>query len=354
MRTVKLSPQYEETSGSLLRKSLVADHPRLRERLAALALIADGVSAKAVARRLGRHRGTVESWVRCFNRHGLNGLKPAFQGQPGAILSPDELAQLQQTITPPPRQAGLKTGIWTGKVVRAFVTRRLGKSISAATARRYLHRLGFRRKRPRKRFVKATPMAQQAFAQALQHREQHRALESVTVYMDQGQIWQDALPRLGWFLRGQPAWVESTSPGKNAKLLFYVAVVRPMGRVITMLCTWFTQEATAKFFAKIRRGLKAHAIDLIYDNAPHHKGAVVAEALVRHRLHGQRLPPYSPQMNAAEPWIGWSKEVLSANYCWQEHAALVRSFIGFVASMAKRPAEVLRRCVPDMLGFNCV
>jgi DNA-binding NarL/FixJ family response regulator len=71
MRTVKLSPQYEETSGSLLRKSLVADHPRLRERLAALALIADGLSAKAVARRLGRHRGIVESWVRCFNRHGL-------------------------------------------------------------------------------------------------------------------------------------------------------------------------------------------------------------------------------------------------------------------------------------------
>jgi hypothetical protein len=50
MRTVQLSAQGEETSGSLLRKSLVADHPRLRERLAALALIADGWSAKAVAR----------------------------------------------------------------------------------------------------------------------------------------------------------------------------------------------------------------------------------------------------------------------------------------------------------------
>jgi hypothetical protein len=50
MRTVQLSAQGEETSGSLLRKSLVADHPRWRERLAALALIADGWSAKAVAR----------------------------------------------------------------------------------------------------------------------------------------------------------------------------------------------------------------------------------------------------------------------------------------------------------------
>jgi hypothetical protein len=40
--------------------------------------------------------------------------------------------------------------------------------------------------------VKANPAAQQAFAQALQHREQHRAPGSVTVSMDQGQIWQDA------------------------------------------------------------------------------------------------------------------------------------------------------------------
>ncbi len=61
-----------------------------------------------------------------------------------------------------------------------------------AAARRSWHRQGFRRKRPRKRLVKANPAAQQAFAQALQHREQHRAPGSVTVSMDQGQIWQDA------------------------------------------------------------------------------------------------------------------------------------------------------------------
>jgi hypothetical protein len=143
-------------------------------------------------------------------------------------------------------------------------------------------------------------------------------------------------------------------PGKRAKLLFYVAVVRPLGRVITMMGPWLTQEATAKFLAKIRRTLKGEPVDLIYDNAPHHKGPIVEEALVRHHLHRPHLPPYSPQMNAAEPWIGWSKEVLSAHYGWQEHGALVRSFIGFVASMAKRSAEVLRRCVPDMLGGTCM
>jgi transposase len=354
MKTVALSPDYGESSASLFCKSITARHPRLRERLVALALIAEGLPAKVVAQRLGRNRGTVESWAQRFNADGLDGLVPEFRGQPGTLLSTEELTQLRQVVQRPPRAVGLKTGTWTGRAVVAFVKRTFGKRISTATARRYLQRLGFRRKRPRKRFTKADPEAQRSFAQGLQLLEHQREPGSVTVSMDQGQIWQDALPRLGWFFQGQPAWVDSTSPGKRAKRLFSVAVVRPLGVVLTMLCAWFTQATTAKFLAKIRRRLRGVRIDLIYDNAPHHKGAAVEQALAHHDIEGHRLPPYSPQMHAAEPWIGWAKEVLSANTCWQEHVALVRSFIGFVASMAKRPHDVLRRCVPDMLGFTCI
>jgi putative transposase len=353
MRAVKLSPERGETATSLLQQSLTAPHPRLRERLLALALIADGQPAKHVARQLGRSRGTVEDWVRRFNAQGLAGLRPTFRGQPGTRLTPTELTQLRATVQRSPRQAGLKTGTWTGKAVAAFAKRAFGKAISAATARRYLHRLGFGRKRPRKRFVRAKPAAQRAFAQALQQVEQQREPGSVTVYMDQGQIWQDVLPRLGWFLRGQPAEVPTTSPAKAAKVLFYVAVVRPVGRVITMLCPWFSQEMTAKFLAKLRRRLGKGRVDVVLDNAPHHQGPIVEEALTRYQIVAHRLPPYSPEMNAAEAWIRWAKEDLSANICWQERGALIRSFIGFVASMAKRVPTVLHRCVPQMYGFSC-
>jgi transposase len=354
MRTVRLSAARGETALSLFRKSFTAAHPRLRERLVALALIAIGLPATAVAQQLGRNRGTIEQWVHRFNAHGLEGLGPTFRGQPGTRLSPEELERLRHTVQRPPRQVGLKTGTWSGKAVVAFVKRHFGTTISGATARRYLHRLGFRRKRPRKRFVKADPEAQKAFAQTLQTMEQCRMPGSVTVYLDQGQIWQDALPRLGWFRCGQPAWVDSTSPAKRAKVLFYVAVVRPPGMVITMLCTWFDQATTAKFLGKVRRRLRGRHIDLILDNASHHKGTVVEEALAHHRIEAHPLPAYSPQMNGAEQWIRWAKEVLSANICWQDLGALVRSFIGFVASMTKRPTEVLKRCVPDMSGFSCV
>jgi transposase len=212
MNAVKISPHHGESSASLLRKSLTAPHPRLRECLVALAFIAEGLPAKVVAQHLSRNRGTVESWVQRFNAHGLTGLLPKFRGQPGTVLRTAELTPLRDVVPRPPRRVGLQTGTWSGNAVVAYVKRTFGKTISSATAWRYLHQLGFRRKRPRKRFAKADPEAPQAFAHALAPIEQPREPGSVTVYMDQGHIWPDALPRLGWCVRGQPAWIDSTSP----------------------------------------------------------------------------------------------------------------------------------------------
>jgi transposase len=170
MNTVKISPHYGESSASLLHKSLTVTHPRLRERMVALAFMAEGLPAKVVAQRLGRKRGTVEAWVQRFNAHRLIGLQPKVRGQ-----------RL-------PRQVGLQTGTWSGNAVVASVKRTFKKTISSTTARRYLHQLGFWRQRLRKRSAKANPEAQQAFAQALAHIERLREPGSVTVYMDQGHI----------------------------------------------------------------------------------------------------------------------------------------------------------------------
>src|SRR5262249_15569362 len=293
MKPIKLSPHHGESAASLFRKRFTAPHPRVRERLVALALVAEGLPATVVAQRLGRHRGTIEPWIRCFNARGLEGLVPEFRGQPGALLSAKELAPWPQVLPHAPRAVGLKTGTWTGKAVGALIKRTCSRPISAATARRSLHRQGFRRQRPRTRFTKADPEAQRAFAQGLQQVEHRREPGRVTGSMDQGQIWQEALPRLGWCLRGQPAWVASTSPSTRATLWFDVAVVRPLGLVLTMLGAWLTQATTAQFLAKIRRRLPGIRIDLIDDHAPYHQGVEVDHALALHRIEPHRLPPYS-------------------------------------------------------------
>lgn len=116
----------------------------------------------------------------------------------------------------PPRAVGIKAGRWTAKLVAAYVQRTLGKRIHLETARRYLHELGLGLKRPRKRLVKADRAQQEAFMRELQAVEAQRSPHSLTVYMDEGQIEQDANLKRMWVLKGEEAVVDSTSPGKKS------------------------------------------------------------------------------------------------------------------------------------------
>ena len=183
--------------------------------------------------------------------------------------------------------------------------------------------------------------------------EASRTPRGFTVDVDEGKIEQAARPRQGWFQKGVPAEIDSSSPGKK-KIWFCAALIRPWGAVITMQVDRFDQKNTAKFLAKIRKKLPGRRLDLVIDNAPWHNGRLVQQALAANRLREHRLPPYSPKMNACEYFIRWAKSVLSYNWCWKSLDKLKFSFRGFIASLSKIPSEVLKRCTPQMLGFNVV
>ena len=68
---------------------------------------------------------------------------------------------------------------------------------------------------PAKKLIKADAEKQKQFAKELEQLEDQRCAKSITVYYDEGKIEQDALPRKGWFLKEQPAQIESSSPGKK-------------------------------------------------------------------------------------------------------------------------------------------
>lgn len=351
---LKVDAKWGETAETLLRRSVEAPPQFLRERFLAVSLIALGHPGTQVAQRLGKSRWTISDWVHRFNALGPDGLVPKPKGHAPCTLTSEERQEVRSVVQKPPREAGMKTGRWTGRVVAAYIQKRLGKRVHPDTARRYLRALGFCRKRPRKRFTKADPKKQEAFARELEELEHTRSPHSQTVWVDQGQIWADAMLRALGCLKGQPAEVASSSPSRTQKLLFYVAVVRPLGKVIPLVVDWFDQDHTAQFLDKVRFQLPGWRLDVVWDRAPWHKGKIVREALARNELHSHPLPSHSPQMNAAEPWIGWAKEVLSVNTCWKERTPLLRSFLGFVASMAKRSTQVLQRCVPEMGEFTCV
>ena len=78
-------------------------------------------------------------------------------------LSADQQAELKAAIQAPPRAVGIELADWNWKVVREFVQRRFGQTLSRSSCLNYLHRLDFVLKRPKKCLVKANATRRAAF-----------------------------------------------------------------------------------------------------------------------------------------------------------------------------------------------
>jgi len=342
--------RWEQSLSDLLDCAIHEEHPRVRERYFALYLLAQGKDAKDIAPDIGKNRIAVANWCHLYNEQGPEALHPDWAGT-HPDLDENEFEQLKQALLKHPRESGLNQGTWTGKLVSEFIKKAFGKTISLYTGINYIHRLGFSRKRPRKKLKKGDPKAQKKFAKELQEIEKNRCPHSVTVYADEGQIWQDAKPALMWAPIGEPAEIPSSSPGKK-KIGFMSAVCRPIGLVITKLTEKFNSSTTIDFIQRIRKRLAGYRIDLVWDNASYHLSKSVGLVIKNLNIHEHRLPPYSPMMNADEYFIRWTKEILSNNTCWENKRALQLAFAGFSLSLLKRPQLVMQRCVPEMFGFH--
>ena len=77
---------------------------------------------------------------------------------------------MNTAVAAPPRTSGIAAAAWAWKSVREFVESRFGKRLSPRSCLRYLRRLGFVRKRPKRLFLKADPAKRAAFV------EQYRTL----------------------------------------------------------------------------------------------------------------------------------------------------------------------------------
>ena len=212
---LKLNPKWRETAESFLQKSINEPNARVRERLLALHFVASGESADRVARKIGRSRYALYEWIHNFNAKGIAGIIPNWKGNPGKLLSDEQLDALKEAVKQHPRDLGIKKGRWTAVTVAAYVQKSFGVKISHDTSRDYLRLLGFSYKKPSKKLIKADADKQKQFAEELEQLEDQRCAKSITVYYDEGKIEQDALTRKGWFLKEQPAQVESNSPGKK-------------------------------------------------------------------------------------------------------------------------------------------
>ena len=179
-----------------------------------------------------------------------------------------------------PEQAGIQLANWYWKGVRQFVWERFGTSLSRSSCLNWLRRLGFAFKRPKKRLLKADQAKRESFVEEYAALwEEAQRTEARIFFADEAHFRADAELRGKWVLKGEPALVESTSPRYGEKASYYSAVCLETGEVEWMELEGNSNSGTsAAFLDQLRKG-HAGPLNVIWDNAPAHRGEAVREYL---------------------------------------------------------------------------
>ena len=217
--------------------------------------------------------------------------------------------------------SGIEMANWNWKVVRQFVSKRFGIGLSRSTCLNYLHRLGFVLKRPKKRLVKADEQKREAFvAEYATLSDEAWRTGAKIFFADEAHFRADAELRGKWVLRGEPALVDSTSPSYGEKASYYSAVCLETGEVEWMDLEGNSNSGTSAAFLERLRQRYSGPLNVIWDNAPAHRGEAVREYLRTPGL-GLRLmnlPGYSPDFNADEVPSGAGRERKPPETCaWE-------------------------------------
>ena len=159
--------------------------------------------------------------------------------------------------------------------------------------------LGFVRRRPKKRLLKADEAKREAFiAEYAVLSEEAQRSGAKIFFADEAHFRADAELRGKWVLRGEPALVDSSSPRYGEKASYYSAVCLETGEVEWMELEGNSNSGTSVDFLTQLKGKHPGPLKVIWDNAPAHRGEAVREylgtpglglRLVNPRFHEGRL-----------------------------------------------------------------
>jgi transposase len=254
---------------------------------------------------------------------------------------------LKAAVQAAPEAAGIELANWNWKVVRTFLQQRYGRPLCRSSCLNYLHRLGFVLRRPKKRLLKASAEKRDAFVAAYAAlRIEAQAAGAKVFFVDEAHFRADVEVRAKWVLRGKPALADSTSPRLGEKASYYSGICLETGEVEFMAVTENSTAETSVAFLQQLRAKHSGPLIVIWDNGPAHRGPAMRAYLATPDLDLRlvALPAYSPDFNADEAIWDWAREEVTANTCFGTAAKVREKLDAFFAGLAKRTAEVQRRC----------
>lgn len=142
-----------------------AHEPHERSWWQILWLLSHGQTARQVAASTGYSAYWIGQLAKRYNIEGPAGMRnrariSSHRQEP--LLSAEQQEALRQALAGPPPGAPLTTR-WSGRLVAAWMSERLGRPVATQRAYDYLQRLRYSPQIPRPRHVHADPVAQEQF-----------------------------------------------------------------------------------------------------------------------------------------------------------------------------------------------
>ncbi|MGH3501672.1 MAG: IS630 family transposase [Nocardioidaceae bacterium] len=279
-------------------KSRLAEY---RER--ALAMYAEQVSPRQIAKVLGCGRATVFGWLKAAAEGGLE-LEPSKPTGRPPKLSDSQVARLYAMLFTDPRQLEFEFGLWTRTMVAELIARKFGVVLSVSAVGRMLrHRLGMSPQRPTYRATQQDPDAIEAWknerfpAIAARARREHAQIW----FQDESGVRSDYHSGTTWAPAGRTPVVAATGARTSVNM---ISSVNAKGGMHFRLAEG---RLTAEAFIDYLQALLADIpgkIFLIVDGHPAHKAKKVTRYV--ESTHGRLtlffLPGYAPDLNPDE-WV---------------------------------------------------
>ncbi len=124
----------------------LSDESRFHFRVFAVNMVLSGCSAADIGNMAGVSRMAVSGWVKLADEQGFDALRSQkHKGRPSK-LSPEQLAEIDNTLQSYPKSFGYKN--WDGPSLSAYISNKYGISMSVRQCQRLFHSLGFSLIRP--------------------------------------------------------------------------------------------------------------------------------------------------------------------------------------------------------------
>jgi transposase len=292
-------------------------------RMLALAAALDGMPRAMVARLFGMDRQLLPDWIARYNAEGLAGL--ADRPIPGrkAFLSAEQRDALYHHVVAGP---GGADGISEFRVhhLVEWTDREFGIRYSPEGMRQILHQLNLRPLSCRPQHPKADPALQADFRQTFAARLAEIAAahpgQTIEVwFQDETRVGQKGMKTRRWALKGSRPRVTRDNGRKSAWIFGAFCPERDTG--VALVLPKANAAAMNLHLQEISKAVTAGAhAALIMDGAGWH-GA--AELVIPDNITVVTLPPYSPELNAAERVWEFMKENILAHQVYRDMAHII-------------------------------